>query len=395
MRDKNTWEGCVINYMETVSLIVYITIIVIGLFCRRNKVITILILAYMWCLIGLNTYTPDYAPYKAAFYGNGSMYALNMEIGFNVILDVFRMLGFTYQQFRVIWALFYIVLASNFIFRTSNSPNFVLSLMLICPTILDISGIRSCVAYLIVMNFALFLRNPSLKNKAIFLIGTLIAASIHTSALFYLVFILMGRKISKKKEVLLVVVISAIITIVYTPLFDEIVFGVYSITGLRIIKKWVMGGISTVSPNFIGIMSVALFLIVFVVLGKSETNYIICRETRDSKKIKRIGIDGNSKNTVNFLNGIGYYMLFLIPLITISLESRRLMYGALMAFYCLTSNALDSKKTYMRYTRKSLMYFFSEVIITIGVLWMYTYTYQSHNVMAALRDNILFGGIPY
>ena len=61
-----------------------------------------------------------------------------------------------------------------------------------------------------------------------------------------------------------------------------------------------------------------------------------------------------------------------------------------MVFYCATGNFfLDSDTTHV-YSITSFKYMLVEIILAIGLLWMYMYSYQSHDVMAVLRDNMIW-----
>lgn len=365
--------------MNLLSIFIYVFFIMIGIVKRDSRFLSCVLLFYIWCLIGLNTYTPDYASYEAVF--NGTYYGLNMNVGFEFCCTLFRTMGFTYQQFRMIWALIYIALLANFVLRNTKSPNFVFSMMLICPVLLDVSGIRSGAAYLLALNFSMLLKKPTFKNRCLFVVGTLIASTIHITAVFYLIFLLINRKLKKIHSLAIVGGVGVITIFIYSPLFSRIALALYNVTGMYAIQKWLLGGIANTNPNVVGIMSVAVFVLGFVFVLYKEEKIQNCREYINDEKMML--------NTW-FLKSIGWNMLFLLPIIMISIESRRLFYGALMVFYCATGNFfLDSDTTHV-YSITSFKYMLAEIILAIGLLWMYMYSYQSHDVLAVLRDNMIW-----
>lgn len=365
--------------MSIISTILYFCMIIIGLLKRNSRLVTILLLFFIWTLIGLNTYSPDYDSYAAVY--NDTYYGLNMNVGFKACCNFFSSLGLSYQQFRMVWAFVYVVLTYNFVIKNTKSPNFVFALMLICPVLMDVSGIRSSVAYLIVLNFAMLLKKPTLKRKVLYAMGVFLASTIHITAIFYLIFLLIGVRFTKNKIVVIYASIAAASVIVYTPLLSKFASVLYNVTGIYAIQKWLLGGAANTHPNLIGVLSVAIFLVAYVWVLLKETNLYLKNDSEYEE----------SEETVPFLKSLGVLELFLLPLIMISTESRRLLFGVLMVFYCMTGNVFTNKDRSLVYTYTTFKFMLMEIVISIGFLWIYMYSYQSHDVMAELRDNIILG----
>ncbi len=352
---------------------VYVIFIILGLTFRKSKIVTLALLIYSWCLIGLNSYTPDYESYYQVF--NGTYYGKNIEIGYHLINTFFYGIGLSFQQFRMIWALIYTVLLANFVIKETNNPNCALSLMLICPFLLDVSGIRSCVAYLLVMNFSLLLKKDGLKNRILFCIGVLIASTIHISSLFFLTFLLESRALSKNKKAVILGFITLIAFVIRTPIFTKICELVYDLTGIYAVQKWFLGGSSNTHPNIIGFLSVAIFLVMLEVLASFETKFILNNNDEDSCR------------NVTFLGVQSFHMLYLLPVIMITIESQRMMYGSLVMFHCITSNCFSEKDSCSKFSLSAGLYVLAEIVILLAMMWMYSYSYKSHDVFSALRNN--------
>lgn len=370
--------------MELSAYLLYFLMILLGMVCKRSKIVSLLLLAYIWGLIGLNTYTPDYSEYERIYNTAGNV-TTNTEIGFIYICMLIRNLGFSYQEFRMIWGMIYVILVANFTMRNTKNFNYVFSLLLISPVLMDVSGIRAGVAYLLAMNFSLLLRQPKKYNKILFALGIVLSSLLHGSAVFYMVFLLADKIMNKRKILLIGISISAITLFCYTPVFQWGMEFIYNITGVYKISKWVLSA-DAIRPTLIGFLSVSLFLIVLAYLSYKEDKYI-CSKT------EKLAIH---KNAQQLLKNACILMLFLLPVLAMVLEARRVFNGSLIIYACMSANCLSEKKSnrfIFHISFKSLKYAILHITLVIGVLLMYMYTYQSYDVMGTLYNNMLFGGV--
>lgn len=369
--------------MIIIAFIVFFCLFVLGLANRKSKILSILLLVYMWILIGLNTQSPDYASYESIY--NGTYYGFNVGIGFQFVCWLSNMMGFTYQTFRMLWAGIYVLLIANYVLKCTDKPNYVFSMLLLFPILLDVSSLRSSMAFLIVMNFSLLLKKPTVEKKVLYILGTILSATIHITAIFFLIYILIGDKQSKKKAFLVALTVFLITICIYTSIFSKFMGLLYNWTGMYMIQKWLLGGVENTNPNLIGILSVVLFLLLIVCLAYKEKMFVMKDCVQQIDESRNIG-------TCNYLTQILFYMLYLIPAIIFSTEARRLLYATLIAFYCLTANCFSKRENGTIYRKSSLKFVCAQLIIITGMLLMYIYSYSSHDVFSALYNNLLFGG---
>lgn len=370
--------------MELRAYLLFFLMILLGMFFKRSKIVSFLLLIYIWTLIGLNTYTPDYSEYER-IYNNAGNIVTNTEIGFIYVCMLFRNLGFSYQEFRMIWGMIYIILAANFTTKNTKNPNYVYSLLLISPVLMDASGIRAGVAYMLAMNFSLLLRWPRKRNSIFFVLGIILCSTIHGSAIFYVIFLLVDKALNTRKILFIGILISVITLFCYTPIFRWGMNFIYDLTGLYKISKWVLSS-SAIRPTLVGFLSVALFLVALVYLSFKEDKYI-CHKNAE------VII---SENVEQILKNACIMMLFLLPVLTIVLEARRLFNGALILYACMSANCLlerNGTKFVLHISLESMKYIILHIALITGVLVMYMYTYQSYDVMGTLYNNMLFGGI--
>lgn len=360
-----------------VAVAVYVISILMGFSFRKSKVVTLMLLLYSWCIFGLNTNTPDYISYYQIF--NGTYYGKNIEIGFELINVFFRNLGLNFQQFRMIWALIYVGLIANFAKKVSGNPNCIISLMLICPILVDASAIRSSVAYLLVMNFSLLLRQQGWKRRLLFICGVILASTIHISCVFFLIFLLENFTLSKNKKKAVLFFVMVLAVIIKTPIFTMICQALYDMTGLYGIQKWLLGGSLNTKPNLVGFLSVAVFLIALVIISEFEAKYIV--ESCGEEERKSITL---------FLQRLSFHMLYLLPVLMLSIETQRFMYGSLLMFHSITSNCFSEEDSSSKFSLKAGLFVVLEVVVLLAMVWVYSYSYKSHDVYATLYCNYLF-----
>ena len=96
-------------------------------------------------------YTPDYKSYEILYTYCDSAWARKAyEFGFVQLCIFFKGIGASYQEFRMIFALIYVIIINFTILRLSNRPNFTLAMYLLWPFIPFVSGIRFAMASAIV-----------------------------------------------------------------------------------------------------------------------------------------------------------------------------------------------------------------------------------------------------
>lgn len=369
-----------------IAFLVYCSLIILGLFFKRNKLLSIILLGYIWVLFALNTDSPDYLSYSNIYFN--SDYYLDIELGYRLICKFFLSIGVSYQIFRMLWGGVYIALIANYVFRNTLNANHVLALLLICPAVLEVSGIRSSVAMLIVINCTMFLYKNGWKNKCYFLLGVLGAAFIHSFVIVCVVFVMADKRLPRISIVTFVMVASGLFLALRIPAVAQAAVSVFGgIFPPGKAEKWLLSN-DFVHPNFVGIFSVVIFVIFFAVYGYYETRFI------KNKIIKRMGERGQIKvienkykaNRWTVIGNLSLITLFVIPTLFISVEFTRLLHGVLIIYYIISANFIAQVKDKWNRIGYTAVILFA----VIGRLGMYIYSYPSHDVFATLYNNMLF-----
>ena len=184
--------------MIVFSLVVPILLFIFNILKSRNTIIYRITIIYLYILAGLNIYTPDYKSYEILYTYCDSAWARKAyEFGFVQLCIFFKGIGASYQEFRMIFALIYVIIINFTILRLSNRPNFTLAMYLLWPFIPFVSGIRFAMASAIVCFSIPFLIKNTKSGIIQYIIGISIAALFHISTLFYLLFIFFRKRINK------------------------------------------------------------------------------------------------------------------------------------------------------------------------------------------------------
>lgn len=175
------------------------SVVSLGALIKKNsKIVFIMIFLLLWVLIGLSVANPDYWNYKVVydnindetFLNSKDVVGLANESGFRLLYKIFYNLGFNYQMFLVIYSFAGLFLISKAIWKYSYNPNVIMIFYLIFPFTMDYVQIRTFMATAIVAYASKFLVSDEKKSIPKFVISVLLACTIHVSAIFYLMLIL-------------------------------------------------------------------------------------------------------------------------------------------------------------------------------------------------------------
>lgn len=144
-----------------------------------------------WILAGLNTWNPDYNGYSTSYDNLTKETILNSRArGYYLIVFVFKSLGFSFQGYIALMSFLVLVLVYKSIKHYTNNYNLAFLAYLIYPFLIDPIQIKQWVANAIVLYSLRFLIETSRKNIIKFVTCLAIAVLIHSSCMYYAVFIL-------------------------------------------------------------------------------------------------------------------------------------------------------------------------------------------------------------
>lgn len=178
--------------MNIVLLILYLFIIVFCFAFKKNKAGYYLAFLMAWILIAGNFNNADCGQYELRY---ESGMGVTVDIGFSFLCNTFYNLGFDYQAFKGIISFVCLLLVFRTIKKLSFHPAIGAAFFLIFPFIIDITQFRNFVSYSIVFSALPYLLDSKKSSLAKYVAIVLLASSVHTASLFYLVFALSKIKI--------------------------------------------------------------------------------------------------------------------------------------------------------------------------------------------------------
>lgn len=240
---------------------------------NHNKFLGVLILpailGFIWILFGFNTYNVDYKNYEYAYNQivNGSDNSY-FNLGFIYIIKLSGFLGLNYQSFLICISGIITLLLFFTLRKLTNRVNLTLILFIIYPLVFDIVQYRNFLGYVVCFYGLdyLYKEKNSLKNSLIYIIFVLIATSIHSSMIIYLIFLLV--KIKNKNRFILSVGICFSVVFLFS-VDNQILFNILSLIKLeRFIGYEVDGSFSTF------IQYLAVYVSLYILAGVKQGNYI-------------------------------------------------------------------------------------------------------------------------
>lgn len=180
-----------------IAICFMVTLMFFGLVFRRSKVISCLILLYMWVFYAFNIYSGDSASYEYVYslIGEGKLYN-HFEPGFSAIMIFCSKMRLSYLDFKIILATLFVVLLKLAVDKFTNNTAFVLALFMFFPFAYFSSVLRAGIAGLIVALAIYELGSRKKYNSIRYILFIMIAVLFHTSSLFFLIFLLAKKRTS-------------------------------------------------------------------------------------------------------------------------------------------------------------------------------------------------------
>jgi hypothetical protein len=275
---------------------------------------------------------------------NGLKVYATTEFGFTFFVYVCTKFGLSYKLFRTLIAIIGLLLMQKMAQKYSWKYSLVFILYFIYPFMLDVIQIRNFLAASIVIYSFHFLVQDSRKGDISYLIGILIAFSIHYMAVFFIPFLFIKKySISKLAKIALILVpILCILT--STPIIPNIVSSIVGeklATNISMYFQRAHWGFLVLWARQIGITTLVYFCYLF---------------------IKDKDVDENWKNLNTILIKLNIYLIIVcFPLIMFNGNFFRLLRPMLFLNYIIISQMI-----YLQ-ARRGLIYF------TLGVFLVLIY----------------------
>lgn len=171
--------------------------------------------------MGFNYDNPDYDNYiimfnEAHFPSNFNIFDV-LDIGYKSIQASYKeIFNYNYTEFRLLITCFLFVILGIVTYKNCREYNLFLSIYLIFYLVLDEIQIRNFTSFVILLPFLIYyLSNLSKKSLILYILGVILAFTIHFSAIFYLIFSLLYIKSDKIRITILILAIIGISMIQY------------------------------------------------------------------------------------------------------------------------------------------------------------------------------------
>lgn len=196
-----------------------------GLIVKRSRTLYILSILFLWVLMTFTYGNADEGVYLSR-YTTPELWANNTEYLFSFLIDVCRKLGLNFFAFKGVTAAIEITLVGKTVWKLSKYPNVVLLFYFLSSFAYNVTQIRFALASSVFIYSIqyLFKDNTTYKsnffssNELKYIVGVIIAAFIHTSAVIWLV-LLIAKKCNIKTTVIFTIIFNILIIFNISPSF--------------------------------------------------------------------------------------------------------------------------------------------------------------------------------
>lgn len=293
-----------------------------GLFFQRSKFLTLLIYLFIWTLMW-NTRTADYGAYE-------NIYILNefRDGGYSVLCALGRMLGLTFFQFYLTITGLALIVYCRFTLKYARCCSLVAALYLLFICFFDIVQFRNFVAFSIVLLALPQLFVNGRYNIIIFCTAVALAATIHVTMLFYLVYPFMNRdvfKLANLKRYIIPLILLVIAMYFGVSMFED--------------------RLNTISNNYNKGVSIysAIFIVLLVFGNIGYLWYWTTRRATEPLSLEQEDLSENPKDLVLFFN---IAMVLLMPIAFKSMTIFRLFKYMAIVNFAFVSNKFTNPKSF-------------------------------------------------
>lgn len=340
--------------------------IILGLKKRKNKILFVAVLILIFILLGWSIRVADYGIYFNRFYNYMSV-SKTTEPLFHYLMYIFNKLHLEYEHFVLFSSLVY-VLTVYYICKkyANNAIVFPLAMMIVFPLCMDAVQKRQTLAMCIMWIAVSFLYSISEKKKSmiLFVIFCIIAAMVHISCAFCLVFVI--AKMYDTKKVWLITLIITVILFAVGPLtLKSIGINFFSEEKLNRVFNMNYG---TTSKIITWIRMTIIFLSYYFL-------YYITK-VKQLRPIDEFQV---------FVYKINICMFTIFPLILFTNDFYRLQQISIIFNYCAISRWLISYENNDKYriNKNNFMYIF--VAIIFAFINLYFLVLRSNNINTVFR----------
>jgi len=342
-----------------------------NILCARMKHSKPTIVAYcivaflMWIIGGWNTDNGDFSNYEGMY--DNDILAMTLsttpDYGFFLVLDLFKSMGLSLVQARIVIYFIFITTLSIAILKYCRRPVLALFLYFLVFYFRDVITLRNTVAMIFLLIGILFLISDTCKYRKIkYAICILVASTIHISFLFYFILLFIDLRINVKLYALAAIVLSFL----GKPILGVLSSHLISEENGQAQAK-VDGLIASGSYFSLIICGITIFLSVY-----------ICKLAYKYLRGKKDVLPSNAIYKINLI------MICLIIMTSVSMTFIRVFYNVLLFDMIVMINVISYKKRL-------------DFIPMCWFLWVYIWAFWmsnvSNNFVRILSNNLLLSSL--
>ena len=284
---------------------IFVGLILLGILVPKSNIIALLDITFLGWLSLISINIADFNSYQGIYYAISKDQLYQTGYGWYLLNSFGRNLGLTFIQFKTILVIISLILLFITIkYFVGQNLNYIWALYLLYPSLINITQIRFAFAMSLVLFGLIFLFQKKLWSTIIYILIVLAATTIHTAIAYYLLLLLIP--IIEKRERLFSQLLI-IITICLLP-FKSFLQQIVSVFANTRQTSYFDN-----SQNLGSTLIMIGVVIVFWLLSK-HLDKIIGEDIKATKKEKEIS---------KFISNINLCMLFILPLLSLSIELAR------------------------------------------------------------------------
>jgi len=345
----------------------------IGIIKKKSRLIFYLLLAWIWILFAFNTMNGDYDAYSYNYNYLLQDYGFNsFGLGYTLFQKLATYFNLDYQGFLLLFSFVGLVLIAVSINNYTEKGAIVLSLYIIYPFFWDVTQIRNFFSMAIIIYFSKYILSQN-KNYMKYIIGVIIAAQFHISALFYLLFILI--KFFNLKRITMISTFITILLLAFSNAsIGRIILKLLSSEGKM---KYFLSSTTILTKVAIIVLFSLNILVSYIIYKKM--NSAICEERNV------IRIDYSALLKINII------LIIMLPFVLLNLDFIRLFRNISILNYIAFVNCISIKKLERIKFDNFILINLELLILLLCFLWLTIYVTNGGSVInSVFNNNLLF-----
>lgn len=170
------------------NILITILLVVFSLIFKKSKFIAIVFFLFMWTLWGWNTWNGDYDAYENIFLLS-NLETSSVEFGYSLYNKFLNSIGISFQHFMILSSLIVLSIVAIFTLKFTKYPALYSSIYFVI-FIMEYVFIRNYISHALLLTGFMLVVKEVRFAKFFFFCFIILAASIHYSSLFFVIFIL-------------------------------------------------------------------------------------------------------------------------------------------------------------------------------------------------------------